>query len=81
MDDPVLEVQKTAYYLLQQAAQKSTERHNIEVEVETENPVTVRLPTELIEILKINLDFEYEEDFDQVCKSLDQMYMLSPCLL
>jgi len=59
---PVLEVQKTAYHLLQQAVKKRTEYYNIEAEVETENPIDFELPSELIELLKAEGRVRYEDD-------------------
>ncbi|KDQ10449.1 hypothetical protein BOTBODRAFT_36142 [Botryobasidium botryosum FD-172 SS1] len=59
---PVLEVQKTAYHLLQQVVKKQTEYYNIEAEVDAEHPIDFELPSELIELLKVEGRVGYEDD-------------------
>lgn len=66
--DPSLEVQKTAYRILQTAAQKRTEHLVIEAGVDTESTFKAQLPSELLDIVgrHVNLTSTEDEDEQQV---------------
>ncbi|CCM05109.1 uncharacterized protein FIBRA_07316 [Fibroporia radiculosa] len=56
--DSSLDVQKMAYQFLHEAARKYTENMVIEAAVESEVPMTPKLPIELVHILQRNLNFD-----------------------
>ena len=65
--DPSTSVQKMAYELLREAAQKRTEHLVIEAGVDTESIVRSLLPLELISLLQQTFDIvDIEEDPSQV---------------
>ncbi|KZT68385.1 hypothetical protein DAEQUDRAFT_727954 [Daedalea quercina L-15889] len=70
IEDPSVDVQKMAYRLLHEAARKYTEHMVIEAAVESEDPVRIELPLELIQILQRDLALEEDLDFG---------YQHSPC--
>jgi hypothetical protein len=64
LSDASIDVQKSSYRLLQNAARKRTEHLVVEVGVDTEDVVKAELPPQLVGILERDLhfdDLEYEE--------------------
>ncbi|KAH9932237.1 uncharacterized protein B0H18DRAFT_1083328 [Fomitopsis serialis] len=64
IEDPAIDVQKMAYRLLHEAARKYTEHMVIEAAVESEDPVRIELPVELIQILQRDLSAEEDSGFE-----------------
>ncbi|TFY76325.1 hypothetical protein EWM64_g7687, partial [Hericium alpestre] len=63
LSDPSIDVQKMAYDLLREAANKRTEHVVIEAAVETESPMKPELPIELVQLLQQSIDWVYEGDY------------------
>lgn len=64
VEDPVVDVQKMAYRLLHEAARKYTEYMVIEAAVESEQPMKIELPLELVQILQRDLAVDESLDFE-----------------
>ncbi|KAF9003444.1 hypothetical protein BDQ17DRAFT_1425395 [Cyathus striatus] len=64
--DPSPSVQKMAYKLLQSAAQKRTEYIVIEAGVDSESPINVELPRELLDIIQHDINFNLADEDEQI---------------
>lgn len=62
LNDSSVEVQKMVYQLLHASAKKRSEYLVIEAGVSGEEPIALELPTELVDFLQQDIDFEEEVD-------------------
>ncbi|KAA1476143.1 hypothetical protein DENSPDRAFT_874439 [Dentipellis sp. KUC8613] len=72
LSDPSIDVQKMAYDLLREAANKRTEHVVIESAVDAESTIRPELPAELVALLQQSIDWDYDRD-----ESVVFGYMLS----